>query len=61
VAGDVNGLRLGVPEIVRLGLGPAQMAELAALIAEALDGRPDPAGTKALRGRVSGLHFMHGS
>ena len=25
VAGDVNGLRLGVPEIVRLGLGPAEM------------------------------------
>lgn len=37
LAGDVNGLRLGVPEIVRLGLGPTQMAELAALIAGALE------------------------
>jgi glycine hydroxymethyltransferase len=35
--GDVNGLRLGVPEIVRLGLGPDQMPELAALIAGALE------------------------
>jgi glycine hydroxymethyltransferase len=59
VAGDVNGLRLGVPEIVRLGFTTAQMPELAALIAEALAGRPDPDGTKALRGRVQGLHFMH--
>lgn len=59
VPGDVNGLRLGVPEIVRLGLGPAHMPELAGLIAEALEGRPDPAGTRALRGCVQGLHFMH--
>jgi glycine hydroxymethyltransferase len=33
---DVNGLRLGVPEIVRLGFGPEHMGELAALIAEGL-------------------------
>jgi glycine hydroxymethyltransferase len=37
VAGDVNGLRLGVPEIVRLGFGPEHMDELAALIAAALE------------------------
>ncbi|HET9821624.1 MAG TPA: aminotransferase class I/II-fold pyridoxal phosphate-dependent enzyme [Burkholderiaceae bacterium] len=36
VPGDVNGLRLGVPEIVRLGFGPEHMGELGALIAEAL-------------------------
>ena len=38
VDGDVNGLRLGVPEIVRLGMGPEHMAELGALITRALAG-----------------------
>lgn len=36
VDGDVNGLRLGVPEIVRLGMEPAHMAELGHLVARAL-------------------------
>lgn len=60
VAGDVNGLRLGVPEIVRLGLGPAQMAELGALIAEALTGEPETVGPRvtALRARFKGLRFV---
>jgi glycine hydroxymethyltransferase len=51
--GDVNGLRLGTPEIVRLGFGPEHMAELAALIAGALDGRPQPDAVTALRQRVA--------
>ena len=38
VEGDVNGLRLGVNEIVRLGMGPEDMPELAQLIARALTG-----------------------
>ena len=38
VEGDVNGLRLGVNEIVRLGMGPEDMPELAQLIARALVG-----------------------
>jgi glycine hydroxymethyltransferase len=38
VEGDVNGLRLGVPEIVRLGFEPAHMPALASLIAHALRG-----------------------
>ena len=42
VPGDVNGLRLGTPEIVRLGFGAEHMGELAALIAGALDSRPEP-------------------
>jgi glycine hydroxymethyltransferase len=55
--GDVNGLRLGVPEIVRLGFGPEHMGELAALIAEAL-ASPDRAAATApqvtaLRKRVA--------
>lgn len=36
IAGDVNGLRLGTPEIVRWGMEPAHMEELAGLIAAAL-------------------------
>jgi len=38
VEGDINGLRLGVPEIVRLGFTPGDMPQLAAWIARALDG-----------------------
>jgi glycine hydroxymethyltransferase len=53
VPGDINGLRLGTPEIVRLGFGPEHMSELAALIAAALDGRPDAAAVTALRRRVA--------
>jgi len=34
---DVNGLRLGTPEIVRWGMGPADMPELAFSIARALE------------------------
>jgi glycine hydroxymethyltransferase len=36
VEGDMNGLRLGTPEIVRWGMGPEHMPELAQLISEAL-------------------------
>ena len=36
VPGDLNGLRLGTPEIVRLGLSPADMPRLARLIARVL-------------------------
>jgi glycine hydroxymethyltransferase len=36
VEGDVNGLRIGTPEIVRWGMGPADMPELAGYIAAAL-------------------------
>ncbi len=39
---DVNGLRLGTPEIVRWGMGPADMPELAFSIARAL-GNPEAA------------------
>jgi glycine hydroxymethyltransferase len=53
VPGDVNGLRLGTPEIVRLGFGPEHMSDLAALIAGALDGRPQPEAVTALRQRIA--------
>jgi glycine hydroxymethyltransferase len=62
VAGDVNGLRLGTPEIVRFGMTPADMPELAGYIAEGLSGsRPADAVAKdvtAFRGRFRTLHFM---
>ncbi|RDJ27887.1 aminotransferase class I/II-fold pyridoxal phosphate-dependent enzyme [Bosea caraganae] len=62
VAGDVNGLRLGTPEIVRFGMTVADMPELAAYIAEGLSGaRPVEAVAKdvtAFRRRFTTLHFM---
>jgi glycine hydroxymethyltransferase len=64
VAGDVNGLRLGTPEIVRLGFGPEHMGELATLIAAALESPANALavapGVTALRQRVAagGLRFV---
>jgi glycine hydroxymethyltransferase len=56
VEGDVNGLRLGVPEIVRLGMEPGHMGELAALIGQALTGEPEPVAPRvtAFRRRFGG-------
>ncbi|MCW5667785.1 MAG: DegT/DnrJ/EryC1/StrS family aminotransferase [Piscinibacter sp.] len=61
VACDVNGLRLGVPEIVRLGMGPAHMDELGALIADALEGDPLAVAPRvqAFRQRFRALHFIN--
>jgi glycine hydroxymethyltransferase len=62
VVGDMNGLRLGTPEIVRWGMTPADMPELAGLIGEALLGtrRPEAvaADVTAFRGRFDRLHFI---
>ncbi len=62
VAGDVNGLRLGTPEIVRLGMGAGDMPELAALIARALLGKVSPESVAsevtAFRARFQGLHYV---
>jgi glycine hydroxymethyltransferase len=62
VTGDVNGLRLGVPEIVRLGMEPVHMAELGALIARALQDAPEDvaADVTAFRRRFSGLRYVRG-
>ena len=46
VPGDLNGLRLGTPEIVRLGLTPADMPRLADLLARGLAGA-DPVALRA--------------
>lgn len=60
VAGDMNGLRLGTPEIVRRGVSPADAPALAALIAEALTGDPEAVAprTAALRARFTGMRFV---
>lgn len=61
VAGDMNGLRIGTPELVRRGVTPADAPALAALIAEALRSN-DPAvlapRTAALRQKFTGLHYI---
>jgi glycine hydroxymethyltransferase len=62
VPGDMNGLRLGTPEIVRWGMTPADMPELAGLIADTLLGTRPPeavaADVTAFRGRFDRLHFI---
>ncbi len=61
VDGDVNGLRLGVPEIVRLGMAAEHMGELGALIARSLGDRPEAvaAEVEAFRQRFRGLHYIN--
>jgi len=63
VEGDMNGLRIGTPELVRRGVTPEHAAELAALIARALRGNnPDALApeTAALRARFQGMHYVRG-
>jgi glycine hydroxymethyltransferase len=61
VAGDINGLRVGVPEIVRLGMKPAHMEELASLIVRALGDRPEQVSpdVEAFRQRFRELQFIN--
>ena len=61
VAGDMNGLRIGTPELVRRGVTPADAPALAALIAEGLRSN-DPGlvapRTAALRAQFQGMHYI---
>lgn len=61
VEGDMNGLRVGTPELVRWGMSEADMPELARLIAEALRSN-DPAAmaqkVAAWRETFDTLHFV---
>lgn len=61
VVGDVNGLRLGTPEIARIGMTVDDMPALAGLIHRGLTGN-DPAAVAAeataLRGRFKTLQFV---
>ncbi len=62
VEGDMNGLRIGTPELVRRGVKPADAGRLAQLIADGLLG-DDPATvaprTREMRGEFQGMHFVH--
>lgn len=61
VPGDMNGLRIGTPELVRRGVTPADAPALAALIADALrSNAPETLAprTRALRARFTGLHYI---
>jgi glycine hydroxymethyltransferase len=61
IPGDMNGLRIGTPELVRRGVTRADAPALAALIAEGLrSNAPETVAprTRALRARFQGLHFV---
>ena len=61
VAGDLNGLRLGTPEIVRLGMTAGDMGDLASLVVDGLSGADSEAAaarTTAFRSRFSSLHYV---
>ena len=61
VPGDLNGLRIGTPELVRWGVGTGDVAEIAALIARGLRS-DDPENlaeeTRSLRSRFRRLHYI---
>ncbi|WP_299843101.1 aminotransferase class I/II-fold pyridoxal phosphate-dependent enzyme [uncultured Roseovarius sp.] len=61
VPGDMNGLRIGTPELVRWGLTAAHSKQLASLIARALNA-DDPASllaeTSAFRQQFTQLHYV---
>nr|WP_170540400.1 aminotransferase class I/II-fold pyridoxal phosphate-dependent enzyme [Ruegeria arenilitoris] len=61
VAGDMNGLRIGTPELVRRGVTPEHAGELVALFAEALSA-DDPASVapkvRDLRSGFQGMHYV---
>jgi len=62
VDGDLNGLRMGTPEIVRWGMNSGDMPELAGFIARALIGNAEPEAVApavtVFRRRFSKLHFI---
>ena len=62
VAGDMNGLRIGTPELVRWGVTSEHSAQLAALIAKALRSNAPEAlapQVRALRESFHALHFVN--
>ena len=63
VEGDMNGLRIGTPELVRWGMTPEHMPRLAQLINDALRAN-DPAGIAAVvakwRSEFDSLYYIHG-
>ncbi|MEZ5913315.1 MAG: aminotransferase class I/II-fold pyridoxal phosphate-dependent enzyme [Paracoccaceae bacterium] len=63
VGGDMNGLRIGTPELVRRGVTRADVPELAGLIAETLrSNAPEALAPRvaAMRARFDGYRYMRG-
>ncbi|MCB1478755.1 MAG: aminotransferase class I/II-fold pyridoxal phosphate-dependent enzyme [Rhodobiaceae bacterium] len=59
VNGDMNGLRIGTPELVRWGMTSADAERLAALIMRGLSGEAVQAEVSDWRRSFNKLHFMH--
>jgi glycine hydroxymethyltransferase len=59
VEGDLNGLRIGTPEVVRLGMTVDDMPTLAGFIERALTGEPEDVAdaVTAWRARFRDIHF----
>jgi glycine hydroxymethyltransferase len=61
VEGDLNGLRIGTPEIVRLGMKVEHMDQLADFIARSLDASSNSEAIKKeiteWRKQFSGVHY----
>ncbi len=63
VPGDMNGLRIGTPELVRWGMRVDDVSEIAALVAEALRSDTPEAlaeQTRALRAKYQTMRFVNG-
>ncbi len=61
VEGDMNGLRIGTPELVRWGVTKDRIVDIAALVAKALrSNTPETLApeTRALRAQFSALHYV---
>ncbi len=62
VKDDMNGLRFGTPEIVRIGMTAADMPEVAALVADSLFEKRQAESIRkevsAIRGRFDVLHYV---
>lgn len=59
VAGDMNGLRIGTPELVRWGMTAADAERLAGLIKRGLSDTSIHEEVSEWRGEFSKLHFVH--
>ena len=59
VPGDENGLRIGTPELARLGMTPTDMSILATFITQALTADPDPVAPEvtAWRTQFRDIHY----
>ena len=61
VEGDLNGLRIGTPEIVRIGMKVAHMQDLAGFIARSLDSSVEPKSVQSeiteWRKQFSDVHY----